>query len=37
MKPIEQFVSALDTLSVKLSVNDGRLRCAAPKGVLTKA
>ena len=35
MKSIEEFLSHLETLDVKLSVYKDRLRCNAPKGILT--
>jgi amino acid adenylation domain-containing protein len=37
MKGIEEFLSELSNLDVKLSVEDNNLRCNAPKGKLTAA
>lgn len=35
MKPIEEFLSYLETLDIKIWVYKDRLRCNAPKGILT--
>ncbi|MEO0968700.1 MAG: thioester reductase domain-containing protein [Cyanobacteria bacterium J06639_18] len=35
MKPIEEFLSHLETLDIKIWVYKDRLRCNAPKGILT--